>query len=162
MPCLQSGDTGMDKRESGWGFFRSSRLHFQDVGDLSQYRGFYRSRSRKRSREYEETTSNTKPKLSTDSSPKPSLCTGNTDSRLITIPKIINNAATDVTTGQSGLVTTSLLSGLQPGSVDIVRGDLKQPKILSILTLPEHILASSLSVVFSMEVRKKVNMTWRK
>jgi hypothetical protein len=81
---------------------------------------------------------------------------------LITIPKIINNAATDVTAGQSGIVTTSLLSGLQPGSVDIVRGDLKQPKILPILTLPEHILASSPSVVFSIEVRKKVNMTWRK
>jgi hypothetical protein len=38
MPCLQSGDTGTGKRESGWGFFRSSRLPSQDVCDLSQYR----------------------------------------------------------------------------------------------------------------------------
>jgi hypothetical protein len=66
------------------------------------------------------------------------------------IPKIISNATTNVTTGQSGLVTTSVVSRLQPGSVDIVQGDLKQPKILSILNLPEHILASSPSVVFSL------------
>ena len=111
---------------------------------------FYRCRSLKRSREYEEATSNTKPKLSTDSNPRPLSCTGNTDSRLRIIPKTISNAATNVTTSQSGLVTTSLLSRLQPGSVDIVQGDLKQPKILSVLNLPEHILASSPSVVFSL------------
>jgi hypothetical protein len=70
------------------------------------------------------------------------------DSRLRIISKVISNAATNVTTGQSGLVTISVVSRLQLGSVDLVQGDLKQLKILSILNLPEHILASSPSVVF--------------